>query len=134
MTTPLDVIIEHPLTTQVRELSWQLLQQAYFVQGSFKHGQPLYIAFPDIVMTLPVTHEELQRASAETLAQPNWFAIKVLTKHESQQGLGFADTGYSLVISILSIENDIDNHTLTIELINNRFKTVEAYVERPVFL
>jgi len=134
MTTPLDVIIEHPLTTQVRELSWQLLQQAYFVQGSFKHGQPLYIIFPDVVMTLPVTHEELQRASAETLAQPSWFAIKVLTKQESQHGLGSADTGYSLVISILSIENDIDNHTLTIKLINNRFKTVEAYVERPVSL
>lgn len=134
MAAPFEVIIEHPLTAQVRELSWQLLQQPYFVQGSFEHGQSLYIRYPNTVATLPITHHELQRASAETFAQPDWFDIQILTEQESRQRSGLTDRGYSLVINILPIETDTDKHTLTIELINNRFNTVEAQVNSIVLL
>ena len=134
MAAPLEVIIEHRLTTQVRALSGQLLQQPYFVQGSFKHGQRLYITLPNTVVTLPVTHNELQRASAEILSQPNWFDIQVLTEQVSQHRSGRTYSGYSLVINITRVDKSSDKHTLSIELINNRFNTVEAQVSRIVFL
>jgi len=134
MAAPLEVIIEHPLITEVRTLSGQLLQQPYFVQGSFKHGQLLYIALPNTTVTLPVTHNELQRASAETCSQPDWFDIQILTEQVSQYQSGQTYSGYSLVIHISQAENTRDKHTLSIELINNRFNTVEAQVSSTVFL
>jgi len=134
MTAPLEVIIEHPLTTQVRTLSGQLLQQPYFVQGSFKHGQRLYIALPNTMVTLPVTHNELQRASAETFSEPDWFDIQILTEQVSPHNSGLTYSGYSLVINISQAENTSGKHTLSIELINNRFNTVEAQVSSIVFL
>lgn len=134
MAAPLDTIIEHPLTAQVRELSWQLLQQPYFVQGSFEHGQLLYIPPPKTIVALPVTHTELQRVSAEALSLPDWFDIKVLTEQESSHHAGRKYSGYSLVISILKMSNTDEQQMLTLELINNRFNTVEAYVSSPVYL
>jgi len=133
MTIPLETIQEHPLTTQVRELNWVLLQQAFFVQGSFEHGQRLYITYPNSAVRLPITHQELQRASAETLAQLNWFDIQVDTAQQPQRSNN-TESSYSLVINIVKIENASNKHMLTIELINNRFNTVEAQVSRVILL
>jgi len=131
---PLEVIIEHPLITEVRTLSGKLLQQPYFVQGSFKHGQLLYITLPNTTVTLPVTHNELQRASAETCSKPDWFDIQILTEQVSQYHSDRTYSGYSLVIYISQAENTSDKYKLSIELINNRFNTVEAQVSSTVFL
>ncbi|MBL1415720.1 MAG: penicillin-binding protein activator LpoB [Moritella sp.] len=133
MTIQLETIKEHPLTAQVRALNGMLLQQPFFVQGSFVHGQRLYINFPDITVALPITHQELQRASAETLVQPRWFDIEILT---AQQEPIMATTAfsYSLVIRILPVESEMKIHTLTLKLINNRFNTVEAQVSRVISL
>jgi len=133
MTIPLETIQEHPLTTQVRELNWVLLQQAFFVQGSFEHGQRLYITYPNSAVRLPITHQELQRASAETLAQLNWFDIQVETAQQPLRSNN-TESSYSLVINIVKIENASNKHMLTIELINNRFNTVEAQVSRVILL
>jgi len=136
MTVPLETIQEHPLTIQVRELNWVLLQQAFFVQGSFEHGQRLYITYPNSAVSLPITHQELQRASAETLAQLNWFDIQVETAQQNQRSNNTEKTesSYSLVINIVKIENTSNKHMLIIELINNRFNTVEAQVSRVILL
>jgi len=134
MAAPLEVIIEHPLIAQVRTLSGQLLQQPYFVQGDFKHGQRLCITFPHTTVTLPVTRNELQRVSAEILSQPDWFDIQILTEQVLQHNSSRIYSGYSLVISIFQVDNTRDEHTLSIGLINNRFNTVEAQVSSIVFL
>ena len=136
MTIQLDTIQEHPLTTQVRALNWVLLQQAFFVQGTFEHGQRLYITYPNSAVTLPITHQELQRASAETLAQLNWFDIQIVTAQQRQRSnnTDFIESSYSLVINIVKVENTINKHTLIIKLINNRFNTVEAQVSREILL
>jgi len=133
MAMQLETMQEHPLTTQVRELNWILLQQAFFVQGSFEHGQRLYITYPKSAVTLPITHQELQRASAETLAQLNWFDIQIVTAQQRQSN-NMTESSYSLVINIVAIENSSNKHTLTIELINNHFNTVEAQVSRVILL
>jgi hypothetical protein len=133
MTVPLKVSKEHSLTTQVRELNWQLLQQPFFVQGAFEHGKSLYITYPSSVVSLPISHQELQHASAETLAQLNWFDIKILAAQQRQSS-GMAESSYSLAISIVKVENTSNKHTLSIELINNRFNTVEAQVSRVILL
>jgi hypothetical protein len=134
LTMALDPIQEHPLTTQVRELNWQLLQQPFFVQGAFEHGQRLYITYPSSVVALPITHEELQRASAETLTQPRWFDIQVLAVAEQDQSAEMVEKSYSLVISVVNVKDTPNAHTLTIELLNNRFNTVEAHVSRVILL
>ncbi|PKH07165.1 penicillin-binding protein activator LpoB [Moritella sp. Urea-trap-13] len=134
LTMPLQTIEEHPLTTQVRELNWQLLQQPFFVQGAFEHGQRLYISYPSSVITLPITHQELQRASAETLTQSRWFDMLILSVAEPDKNAVMAGNSYSLVISIINVENTPNSHMLTIELVNNRFNTVEAYVSRVILL
>ncbi|QUM77262.1 penicillin-binding protein activator LpoB [Moritella sp. 24] len=134
LSAPLEAIIEHPLTTKVRELSWQLLQQPYFVQGSFEHGEALFITHPDTASVLPTTSNELQRASAETLDRLGWFDIQTLTEIESQSHLERIMYGYSLVINVDPVSRELNKHMLTIELINNRFKTVEAHVNSIVSL
>lgn len=133
LTLALEPIQEHPLTTQVRKLNWQLLQQPFFVQGAFEHGLRLYITYPSSIVLLPVTHEELQRASAETLTQPRWFDIQVLVA-EQDQSAEMAKNSYSLVISVVNVKDTPNTHTLTIELLNNRFNTVEAQVSRVILL
>lgn len=133
LTMALEPIQEHPLTTQVRELNWQLLQQPFFVQGAFEHGQRLYITYPSSVVSLPITHEELQRASAETLTQSRWFDIQVLVA-EQDLNAEMAENSYSLVISVVNVKDTPNTHTLTIELLNNRFNTVEAHVTRVILL
>ncbi|EDM66352.1 hypothetical protein PE36_02444 [Moritella sp. PE36] len=139
MTIQLETIQEHPLTTQVRELNWVLLQQAFFVQGTFEHGQRLYITYPNSAVTLPITHQELQRASAETLAQLNWFDIHIITEQQRLRSnntdfIESIESSYSLVINIVKVENTINKHTLMIKLINNRFNTIEAQVSRVILL
>lgn len=139
MTIQLETIQEHPLTAQVRALNWVLLQQAFFVQGTFEHGQRLYITYPNSAVTLPVTHQELQRASAETLAQLNWFDIQIVTAQQRQRSNNTnieerTERSYSLVINIVKVENTSNKHTLIIKLINNRFNTVEAQVSRVILL
>ncbi|MDX2322444.1 MAG: penicillin-binding protein activator LpoB [Moritella sp.] len=133
MTLPPEVIEEHPLTTQMRALNWQLLQQPFFVQGSFEHGQRLYITYPDSAVSLPITAQELQRASAETLMQLRWFDIQILTAQQSQSRT-MTEGRYSLVIRIIKLKNASNEHALTIELIDNRFHTVEAQVSRMIVL
>jgi len=139
----LETIEEHPLTTQVRELNGLLLQQPFFVQGDFEHGQSLYIRYPSSVVLLPITHQELQRASAETLTQSRWFDMPILSVAEQDQLLSVVEKdqqaamlvgGYSLQISIVNVENTPNSYVLTIELMNNRFHTVEAYVSRVILL
>ena len=142
MPIQLETMQEHPLTTQVRALNWVLLQQPFFVQGTFEHGQRLYITYPNSAVTLPVTHQELQGASAETLAQLNWFDIQIVTAQQRQRSHNTDFTGstertessYSLVINIFKVENTSNKHTLMIKLINNRFNTVEAQVSRVISL
>lgn len=129
-----ETIEEHPLTTQVRELNGLLLQQAFFVQGDFEHGQSLYVRYPSSVVSLPVTHQELQRASAETLTQSRWFDMPILSVAEQDQQTVMLEGSYSLLISIVNVENTPNSYVLTIELINNRFNTVEAYVSRVILL
>lgn len=139
----LETIEEHPLTTQVRELNGLLLQQPFFVQGDFEHGQSLYISYPSSVVSLPITHQELQRASAETLTQSRWFDMPILSATEQDQLLSVVEKDqqavmlegrYSLLISIVNAENTPNSYVLTIELMNNRFNTVEAYVSRVILL
>ncbi|NQZ94744.1 MAG: penicillin-binding protein activator LpoB [Moritella sp.] len=139
MTIQLETIQEHPLTAQVRALNWVLLQQVFFVQGTFEHGQRLYITYPNSAVTLPITHQELQRASAETLAQLNWFDIQIVTAQQRQRSNNTnieerTERSYSLVINIVKVENTSNKHTLIIKLINNRFNTVEAQVSRVILL
>ncbi|MCJ8350329.1 penicillin-binding protein activator LpoB [Moritella sp.] len=142
MPIQLETMQEHPLTTQVRALNWVLLQQPFFVQGTFEHGQRLYITYPNSAVTLPITHQELQGASAETLAQLNWFDIQIVTAQQRQRSHNTDFTGstertessYSLVINIFKVENTSNKHTLMIKLINNRFNTVEAQVSRVISL
>ncbi|SQD76586.1 penicillin-binding protein activator LpoB [Moritella yayanosii] len=142
MTIQLETMQEHPLTTQVRALNWVLLQQAFFVQGTFEHGQRLYITYPNSAVTLPITYQELQRASAETLAQLNWFDIQIVTAQQRlrshntyfTESTESTESSYSLVIHIVKVENTINKHTLIIKLINNRFNTVEAQVSRVISL
>lgn len=142
MPIQLETMQEHPLTTQVRALNWVLLQQPFFVQGTFEHGQRLYITYPNSAVTLPITHQELQGASAETLAQLNWFDIQIVTAQQRQRSNNTDFTGstertessYSLVINIFKVENTSNKHTLMIKLINNRFNTVEAQVSRVISL
>lgn len=130
----LEAIEEHPLTTQVRELNGLLLQQPFFVQGDFEHGQSLYIRYPSSVVLLPITHQELQRVSAETLTQSRWFDIPILSVVEKDQQVAMLVGGYSLQISIVNVEHTPNSYVLTIELMNNRFNTVEAYVSRVILL
>ena len=139
MSIQLETMQEHPLTTQVRALNWVLLQQPFFVQGTFEHGQRLYITYPNSAVTLPVTHQELQGASAETLAQLNWFDIQIVTaqqRHNTdfKESKKSTESSYSLVIHIVKVENSSNKHTLIIKLINNRFNTVEAQVSRVISL
>ena len=133
MTTQLEAKVEHPLTAQVRALNSQLLQQAFFVQGYFQHGQRLYIHYPDTAVSLPITALELQRTSAETLAKSGWFDIHVLAKSQLPL-MTTREVSYSLVIAITAVDGKPQTHTLTLELINNRFNTVEAQVSRVIFL
>lgn len=142
LTMQLDTIEEHPLTTQVRVLNGLLLQQPFFVQGAFEHGERLYIRYPDSVASLPITHQELQRASAETLANSGWFDIQILTEQSQESAIETAILSYSLVIRISIADNLIESeanssvktHMLTLELINNRFKTVETQVRSRISL
>ncbi|GIC76795.1 hypothetical protein FMO003_12620 [Moritella sp. F3] len=142
LTMQLETIEEHPLTTQVRALNGLLLQQPFFVQEAFKHNERLYIRYPDSVASLPITHQELQRASAETLAKPGWFDIQVLTEQSQESIVKTVVLSYSLAIRISAVDDTINDtannplktHTLTLELINNRFNTVEAQVSREISL
>lgn len=131
---PIEVISEHPLTVETRELSAQLLQQAYFYQGSFAHGQTLLITYPNTATKLPISKQELQRAAVETFEMPGWFNIQVLTEQTSEQSIKFSDDGYSLMISLIADAKNSDAYTLMIKFINNRFNTVEAQVSRNVSL
>lgn len=131
---PTEVISEHPLTVEMRELSAQLLQQAYFYQGSFVHGQTLLVAYPNSATPLPISKHELQRAAVETFEMPGWFNIQVLTEQTSEQSLELANGGYSLVISLIAGADNSDVVTLIAKFINNRFNTVEAQVSRNVAL
>lgn len=133
MTTSIQSLEEPLLTTQVRTLNWDLLQQPFFVQGAFEHGQRLYITYPSSTVPLPISHEELQRASAETLTQANWFDIQILAAQQ-QAEVETAVLSYSLIIRISGAESTPNMHTLTLELINNRFNTVEVQVNRVISL
>lgn len=127
------IIVEHPLVEQVRQLSGQLLQQPYFYQGCFRYGLPLQILFPRTSIDVPVAYEALQQASLEIISQPNWFDIQILTQQQSHDLDMSKQSGYLLMIKIMPNEIEKDNDELTLELINNRFNTVEAQVNSSLF-
>ena len=132
-----DATRQPELIVKVRRLSRQLLQQPFFVQGSFKAGQDLIILIADIdpgiaaQIRQQVSRLELQRNSAEVLGQSGWFNIHNSATSRAEHAPESDDAapngkGYMLVTTL----KPLTAHTaqLSLALVNRQFATIEAQV------